>query len=102
MILSSVKTGLLMMLAPFNNSIAVLIEAGSKLSEAIPIFFIVPLSSSMSKSMSTLPQSNVALFFVLNSFHLPKRYSLLLIWSLDLKTSSVHRSLNLISTALLS
>ena len=61
--------------ASFNNCIADSIDAGSRLSEAMLMSFMIPFSSSMSRSMSTLPQSKVALFFVRNSLHFPKRYS---------------------------
>ena len=99
-LLSEGNDGVSLMLAPFNNSIAVLMAAGSRLSEAILISLMMPFSSSMLRSMSTLPQSNVSLFLVLNSFHLPKRYSLLPICWLKFKTSSVSNESNAMTLAL--
>ena len=64
MVLSSGNVGLLLMLFPFNMFIANSIEVGSKLSEAMFISLIMPLSSSMSMSMSMLPHSKAALFLV--------------------------------------
>ena len=90
------EEGTSFMLAPFSSSIAASIDLGSKLSEAMFIFFIIPFSSSMSMSRSTLPQSNDSLFCVWNSFHLPKRYSSLPMCWLSFTVSSLHKSSKLI------